>query len=336
MRIHPPFVLGVGMVIALGLGLTGATATPTAHSSDHLLDTTVDLPKGFQPEGIATGAGKYAWFGSLADGDIYRVNLRTEQGAVISQGPGTPSVGMKLDHRGRLFIAGGSAGDARVIDARSGELLESYQLVDGASFINDVIVTRDAAWFTDSFNAHLVKLPLGDDGELPDADQVETLPLTGEWVQAAGFNANGITTTPDERALLVVNSSSGGLFQVDPDTGEATGVDLAGAVLTNGDGLLREGRTLYAVQNQLNQVAVVGLARDGLSGQLLYTFSAPSFDVPTTVGRSGDALYLPNSRFGTPPGPDTAYWATRVPIPRDHEHHGHGHGGHGGHGGHDD
>ena len=43
-----------------------------------------------------------------------------------------------------------------------------------------------------------------------------TVPLTGEWVQAPGFNANGIAQTPDGRALLVVNSGSGILFRVNP------------------------------------------------------------------------------------------------------------------------
>ena len=333
MRIHPPSVLLAGLAVALGLGLTGATATSTVRSSDHLPGTTIDLPDGFSPEGIAT-SGRYGWFGSLADGDIYRVNLKTGKGSVISQGPGTPSVGMEIDRRGRLFVAGGPAGDARVIDGRSGELLKSLQLVDGTSFINDVILSRGAAWFTDSFNAHLIKVSWDRHGKHRSMGKVETLPLMDQWEQGAPgtFNANGITTTPDKRALLVMNSSNGGLYRVDRHSGDARAVDLDDVVLTNGDGLLREGRTLYVVQNQLNQVAVVGLARDGRSGRLMYTFQAPSFDVPTTIARSGDSLYLPNARFGnTDPAP-APYWVTRVPIAQEHGHHRHG--GHGGHGGH--
>ena len=42
-------------------------------------------------------------------GNRYAVNLRNGTGAVISQGPGTPSVGLKIDHRHRLFVAGRSA-----------------------------------------------------------------------------------------------------------------------------------------------------------------------------------------------------------------------------------
>ncbi len=57
-----------------------------------------------------------------------------------------------------------------------------------------------------------------------------TLPLTGDWEQEAGFNANGIAVTPDQQALLVVNSATGLLYRVDPDTGVATQVDLGGTL----------------------------------------------------------------------------------------------------------
>jgi sugar lactone lactonase YvrE len=130
-------------------------------------------------------------------------------------------------------------------------------------------------------------------------------------VQGAGNNANGITTTPDGRSLLVINSSNGLLHRVGTD-GVASQVDLGGAVLTNGDGLLREGRTLYVVQNRLNQVAVVRLDKDGRSGELVDTLTSPDFDVPTTIARSGGDLYLPNARFTTPPTADTPYWVTGI------------------------
>src|SRR5262249_47756498 len=103
------------------------------------------------------------------------------------------------------------------------------------------------------------RLPLGRNGALP-AD-AESVPLTGEWQQTPGFNANGIAQTPDRSALLVVQSSTGLLFRVDPATGEATQVDLGGTLLTNGEGLLVVGRALYAVQIQDNQVAETRLNR---------------------------------------------------------------------------
>ena len=241
----------------------------------------IDLPNGFRPEGIATGRHHTAFLGSLADGDIYALDLRSGEGEVISEGPGTPSVGLKLKHD-LLFVSGGSAGNARVVDVRTGKILATYTLAPAGtpSFINDVILTHDAAWFTDSLDNALYRIPLRGHGHhrhghghghghhsLPSQDDVEKVDLTGAWVQNTGNNANGITTTPDGRALLVINSSNGLLYRVDGD-GVATQVDLGGYVVTNGDGLLREGRTLYAVQNRLNQVAVFKLDKWGTSGEL--------------------------------------------------------------------
>ena len=46
----------------------------------------------------------------------------------------------------------------------------------------------------------------------------------------------------------------------------ATRVDLGGEILTNGDGLLLQGRTLYVVQNRLNLVAEFRLNAAGTAG----------------------------------------------------------------------
>ncbi len=118
-----------------------------------------------------------------------------------------------------------------------------------------MLLTDDAAWFTDSAQAQLYRVSLAD-------WSVTTLPLSGEWVQNPGNNANGISSTPDGSALVVINSSNGTLYRVDPGSGEATAVD-ADVPLTAGDGLLRQGRTLYVVQNRLNTIAVLRLSSDG-------------------------------------------------------------------------
>src|SRR4029453_10699415 len=124
--------------------------------------------------------------------------------------------------------------------------------------VNDVVLTRDYAWFTDSQQAQLYGVPLGRGGKPGRQTDVVTLPLTGDWQPVPNvFNANGIAQTPNRKALLVVNSTTGVLFRVDPRTGVATRVDLGGASLTNGDGLLVRGKTLYVVRNQLNEVAVI-------------------------------------------------------------------------------
>jgi sugar lactone lactonase YvrE len=299
--------LGALLVVSGAPAALAAPKAPPGHFQD-----VIALPDGFQPEGIAIGPRHTGYVGSLADGDIYVFDVRTGEELRTLEGPGTPSVGLKIDKRGRLFIAGGPTGEARVVDAATGELLQSYTLTDAPSFVNDVILTRDAAWFTDSQQAQLYKLPLGPGRSLPEPDAVEVVPLTGDWVQQPGFNANGIAETPNHRALLVIQSSTGILFRVDPETGDATAVDLGGVVLTNGDGLLVIGRTLYVVQNLSNQVAVIRLNAAGTSGELVEQLTDPDFQVPTTVARFGKWLYLPNARFDTPPTPDTEYSVVRI------------------------
>ncbi|GAA3707088.1 hypothetical protein GCM10022204_26260 [Microlunatus aurantiacus] len=315
---------GALAVLTLGLSLP-ASAPAEAKPRDHQSRDVIALPAGFQPEGITIdqrGRDRgTAYFGSRADGDIYAADVRTGSGRVISQGPGTPSVGLKTDSRGLLYVSGGTAGNARVVDTRSGRILISYALADPApttgqpSFVNDVVLSRTDAWFTDSNRAVLYRVPQARHGKPAPASAIQRLPLTGEWVQTAGvINANGIALSPDGRSLLVVQSNTGFLFRVDPWTGVATKVDLGGTLLTNGDGLLVEGRTLYAVQNRLNQVAVVRLDRTGSSGRLVDTLKDSRFDVPTTIASYGKSLYLPNARFSTPPTPTTPY--TAVPIAR--------------------
>jgi sugar lactone lactonase YvrE len=109
-----------------------------------------------------------------------------------------------------------------------------------------------------------------------------------------------------------VQSSTGFLFRVDPRTGVTKRVDLGGTLMTNGDGMLLLGRSLYVVQNFSNQIAVVSLNRAGTTGKLTRTITARSFDVPTTVAAFGRRLYLPNARFNTPPTATTRYWVTAV------------------------
>ncbi|HZN18551.1 MAG TPA: superoxide dismutase [Micromonosporaceae bacterium] len=307
--------LAVLAVLAAALAGPAPAATADTGTTTVPFPTTIALPDGFQPEGIAIGLLPFAFFGSRVDGDLYRANLVTGQGEVFSQGPGTQSLGLKIDLVGRLFVAGGSGGDGRVVSAFTGDVLASYRFTTDPSFVNDVVLTPQGPYFTDSRNPFLYHLPMGPFDAPPAADQVVRIPLTGDMVHGPGNNANGIARTPDGTGLLVVQSNTGLLFRVDPATGVTTRVDLGGELLTNGDGLLLDGGTLYAVQNRLNLVAVIHLNETGTAGTVVQRVGNPRFDVPTTVARYGSRLYLPNARFTTPPTPTTPYTAVAIPVP---------------------
>ncbi|HET9387412.1 MAG TPA: hypothetical protein VFO67_19910 [Gemmatimonadales bacterium] len=261
----------------------------------------IELPDGFFPEGIEVGRGSTFYVGSLLDGAIYSGDLRTGDGSVLVEGEeGLAAVGIKVDERTNyLFVAGGF-GTARVYDAATGELLAGYTLTTvpfPATLVNDVIVTRDAAYFTDSFQPVLYKLPLGPGGALPDSSDVEEIALGGFEFVPGGFNANGIVATPNGDWLIINNTDLGTLYWVDPNTGEATQIDLGGDTVPSGDGLLLDGRHLYVMQNFLNTISVVRLSTDLNSGEIVDTITDTAFRVPTTIAEFGSSIYAVNGRF---------------------------------------
>jgi sugar lactone lactonase YvrE len=272
---------------------------------------TIPLPNGFRPEGIAIGKGTNFYTGSIPTGAIYAGDLRTGTGAILVPGAaGRGATGMKVDHD-RLWVSGAGTGKAFVYDLDTGALIREYQLAPlmTPTFVNDVVVTNKAAYFTDSMRAVIYKVAIGKKGEPGEAT---TIPLGGSYQHLPGFNLNGIDATANGKTLLAVQSANGRLYTIDPETGVARTVDLGGLVLTNGDGILLVGLTLYVVQNQLNRIAELRLAPDLASGSLRDTITDPDFDVPTTIGLFGSRLYAVNARFSTPPTPDTTYSVVQV------------------------
>ena len=299
-------------VVALVAAAVGVLA-PAAASAQSRLPDVIPLPPGWQPEGIASGPGATMFSGSRATGDVIAVNLVTgEPRLVVDAPPGRTAAGLEQDRFGRLWVAGGATGQAYVYGP-DGSPVATFDLgTPPGTFINDVVVTRDAAWFTDSMDDVLYKVPIGRNGALGTPVAV---PLTGGYVHAPGFNLNGIEAAAGGRWLLAVQTNTGTLYRIDPATGAATPVDLGGASVPNGDGLLVQGRRLYVVQNFLNQVAVIDLdPRTFASGTVVGQLTSPNFDIPTTVAAFGNRLYLVNSRFSTPPTPSTPY--TMVASPR--------------------
>ena len=289
---------GVGAVLVGG-------STAAAQKKAKPFPKVIQLPTGFRPEGIEVGAGTTFYVGSVANGAIYRGNLRTGSGAILVPGAaGKAATGIELDARNRLFVAGAGTGNAYVYDANTAALIRTYNFATAPTFINDVVVTHDAAYFTDSQKPVLYRVPIGQDGALGDA---QTISLGGDYVHVAGqFNLNGIDATPNGKTLVAVQTISGKLYRIDASTGVAKLISLAaGESVPNGDGILLSGKTLYVVQNQLNQVAVIALEPGLASGRVVTRLSDPDLAVPTTIDDLGRRLYAVNARFGAP-NPDTA------------------------------
>jgi sugar lactone lactonase YvrE len=316
---------GLGMnrrlpaIAAAGFALAAAGAATASSGPTH-----IDLPAGWQPEGIAAGRGHDLYVGSIPTGAVRRVDARTgEQETVVPAREGHAAIGLKAEHRSdrhkhhghrarashrrkadRLWVAGGGTGKGFVYSTRSGAELKAFEFTaaGAGTFVNDVVLTKRAAYFTDSRRAvlYVAERDLSGFSELALPD----IPME------AGNNLNGIVA--GRGVLLAVQTNTGKLWRIDPKTGAASQVDLGATLLTNGDGMLLEGRRLYVVQNRSNQVAVLRLSEDFRSGTLETTLTSEDFDVPTTIARKHGRLYLPNARFGTAGDQPAAYWLTAL------------------------
>jgi sugar lactone lactonase YvrE len=288
------------------LALAGASG-----AAQRAYPATIALPKGFQPEGIAIRSNTF-YVGSIPTGAVYRGNLRSGAGAVlVAARSGRAAIGVEVDNRGRLFVAGGSTGKAFVYNASTGADIATYTLTTSSTFVNDVVVTNGGAYFTDSQNQVLYKIPIGSSGRL--GATAQRVPLTGDLKYTSGFNANGIDATRDGKTLVVVQSNAGKLFRVDPSSGATRELRLGGAKVTNGDGILLDGKTLYVVRNQNNEVAVIALSANLASGRIVRRLTHPRLDVPTTIDDFRRRLYAVNARFGSS-GP--GYWVTQLTKPK--------------------
>jgi hypothetical protein len=295
----------------LAVALLAATLPATAaahHPSGSPFPKLIALPVGFQPEGIAIKHESF-FVGSIPTGAVYRGDLRTGTGDVLVQPQaGRAAIGLKVSRDGRLFVAGGPTGKAFIYDARTGAPLAEHALAGGTPFINDVALRHGTAYFTNSRAPEVFALPL-------DGGPARRIAITGDFEQtgdATATNLNGIAVAGHD-TLVLVQTNTGKLFAADADTGVAKEIDLGGANVVNGDGLLLFGRILFVVQNRLNQIAVVLLSRDLSHGRVVKTITDPAFDVPTTIAAAHRHLFAVNARFGTPSPQTATYNVVRVP-----------------------
>jgi sugar lactone lactonase YvrE len=282
------------------------------------------------PEGIAYQEGSGDFFaGSTTDGTVFRGNVAREgKEARVFLEPGSDgretAVGMKvvpggrIDPGGVLLIAGGDTGRIFAYEATGGRLIRAFDTPESeATFINDVAVAPNGdAYFTDSVRPTLFKVPVSPDGV---GELEEWLDLQGTPVEyGEGFNLNGIAASEDGRYLITVQSNTGNLYRIDTESKGVAQIDLGGETLTNGDGILLDGQTLYVVRNQQGLIVPIELSEDFASGQVGQGFSSSSIRYPTTVARAGDRLLVVNSQFdrrNSGEEPDLPFTVSSVEVP---------------------
>lgn len=284
--------------------MIGALAAPAGWASQ--ARDTIPLPDDFQPEGIAVGARGTFYVGSLNDGDIYRGKLSTGRGRVFIDVTGRQAAGLKVHRKHHLlFVAGAFDGHGYVYSTRTGATVKKLRLRGRQpSMINDVALTRRAAYFTDSFHPRIHRVPIGPEGKV---GRPSTIRVTGPAGASdpGTFGLNGIVALNRGRTLLVDHSELGILATVNPRTGASHRVRLTQGELVAGalDGLARRRHRVWVVQNGANSIAVVRLSDDLRRGRVVRTITDPAFQVPTTVALHRNLLAAVNARFdlGFPP-----------------------------------
>jgi sugar lactone lactonase YvrE len=283
------------LVLVTGVAVPAAASRPAE---------VIVLPGATSAEGIAAGRGATFYAGDLFAGDIFRGNIRHGTAELFIDAPaGRQAVGMAADlAHNLLFVAGGFTGQAYVYDLGTGATVASYQFATPpATVINDVAVTRRGAWFTDSAQAQLYFVPVSRAG-VPGPSR--TLALSGPAADTSGaFNLNGIQATANGKTLIVAHSANGQLYTVDPRTGASA--TIAGVSVPTVDGIVLEGRRLWAVQNT-NQVTRIRLDGHLRSGVVQEVITSELFQTPSTAARFGRRLGVVNAKFdtGIPPTAD--------------------------------
>jgi sugar lactone lactonase YvrE len=297
-------VAGVARAVwaLLLLALVAAVAVPAAASRPAEV---IVLPGATSAEGIAAGRGATFYAGDLFAGDIFRGNIQRGTAELFIDAPaGRMAVGMAADlPHNLLFVAGGFTGQGYVYDLRTGATMASYQFATPpATVINDVAVTRRGAWFTDSVQGQLYFVPVSRTG-VP-GPSFSTLALSGPAADTSGeFNLNGIQATANGKTLIVAHSANGQLYTVDPITGSSA--IIAGVSVAQVDGIVLQGRRLWAVQNS-NQVTRIRLDGHLRSRVVEEVITSALFQVPATAARFGSRLAVVNAKFdtGIPPTAD--------------------------------
>ena len=112
--------------------------------------------------------------------------------------------------------------------------------------------------------------------------------------------ANSKLVTADRSALVVAQGNAGALWRFDLSTTAATEVATSGAVLTDADGLVRQGSRLTVVRNFARVLTTLRLTADGRSATLVSQQATDPTRVLTTAKVLRGRILFVDSKFDEP------------------------------------
>ena len=318
-------VLGA-VVTLIGCGGKGGAAPSPDRPPAADLPTRYVLPgdRAF-PEGIGAQKSTGDFFVSGAtDGAIYRGNLRRPTLEVFLPGgrDGRTGATAVRVRDGRLWVAGRYTGELFVYDIDTRRLLRTYRVPEGGktfsprrerSLLSGVTFAGDAVYVTDAYQPviHRISLERGRLGELEPWIDLRGTPVA----YGRGANLKGISVSDGEGFLVTVNSRTGELFRIDVRTRAIRRIDLGGADVRTGDGLLLDGTTLLVVRPEPGEIQPVYLSSDLLRGELGEPFGRSRLRSPTSMFELDGRGIVVNSRRDRPGDPESPFTVAAVPIP---------------------
>ncbi len=249
------------------------------------------------PEGVSLRPGTDQFFvTSTTDGTVFRGTLaRAKPKVFLPPGKNGRLLANGIHaSRNRLIVAGSLTNRIFVYALPSGRLIRRFVTGTGG-LVNDVTVAPNGDLYaTDSMRGLLFRIP-ANAVKRPKSGIQPLTPFVDLGKTPIGLYANGLVTV-GRRYMLVDGTVSGALVRVDLKTRAVRQVDLHGALLPVGDGLARDGRTLYAV-NSTNRVTQLKLSKNALSARVQLQITSSLFKFPTTVAIAGKRLLVVNGQL---------------------------------------
>lgn len=276
------------------------------------------------PEGVTVDPTTGAIYTNSANtGAIFRIDPDT--GAAVRIGdpldmgdsppakPVSVALGLKADGQGRLWVAGARTGSMHVVDIATGDRLARFTTPAGAWLINDVALTADAAYFTDTLRPVLWRVARD---SVADAALEPWLSFEGTALEYGEEpNLNGIAATPDGRYLIVVLMKTGRLFRIDTLTRDVATIDTGASALDGGDGLALVGQRLFLVRQSAGEVVALDLSPDLSAASEVKRIKPAELAWPATIAVRGDRLIVANSQLNRRASGDPILPFSLVSIP---------------------
>jgi Cu-Zn family superoxide dismutase len=308
----------IGAVVATLLG-----AAQAAMAQDRL--TVLPLPEAAAyPEGVAVDPTTGVLYANSANtGVIVRIDPATGATSILGDPlnmaearpamPKSVALGLKSDGAGRIWVAGARDGSMHVVDIATGRRLARFTTPEGPWLINDVVLTPDAAYFTDSLRPVMWRVSRD---AVADAALEPWLSFEGTALDfGEAPNLNGIAATPDGRFLIVVHAKTGRLFRIATGTREIAAIGTGGAELSSGDGLVLDGQRLFVVRQSAGEVVALNLSADLLTATETKRIKPDELAWPATAAISGNRLIVANSQLNRRASGDPVLPFSLVSIP---------------------